>query len=313
MKIGLEIVSECGGCDGLNGISIWSKLLNMQVKSLGWKTDLMLARWSGILTDRGSHWVIQTPNNPGYYWGNFVLQQAAPKNGDLEGWQKQFAAEFPEAEFPEVKHLLFGWDAPELGQIEEFIKTGFALDHSSVLQLGELKPPEAAKLELEIRPLKNDQEWQQLFELELLLREPQHELEAYKIYMLAKLKNYRSLTELSLGAWFGAFIKPPLEPVRKGLALFGNRNTTPTQAQLLGGLGIFFSSDLARYQAVGVHPDYRRQGIASHLVWKAAQYAQSKEAKQIIIHADPDGPAIGLYQKLGFKVVGQQYALLKSK
>ncbi len=268
----------------------------------------MLARWSGILTDLGSYSVIQTPNNPGYYWGNFVLQEDAPKNGDLEGWQKQFAAAFPEA-----KHVLFGWDASELGHIEEFTTAGFVLDHSSVLQLGELQNPAPTALELEIRPLKNDQEWQQLFELELLLREPQHELEAYKIYMLAKLKNYRSLTELSLGAWFGAFIKPPLEPVHKGLALFGKRNTAPTQAQLLGSLGIFFSSDLARYQAVGVHPDYRRQGIASHLVWKAAQYAQSKEAEHILIHADPDGPAIGLYQKLGFEVVGQQYALLKSK
>jgi ribosomal protein S18 acetylase RimI-like enzyme len=280
----------------------------MQVKSLGWKTELMLARWNGTLTDRGSYVVIQTPNNPGYYWGNFVLQEAAPQLGDLERWQKQFKAAFPSS-----SHMLFGWDAPELGQIEEFIAAGFVLDHSSVLQLAELKTPLPTPLELEIRPLKNDQEWQQLFELELLLRDPAHELEAYTRYMLAKLKNYRSLTELSLGAWFGAFAPAPLEPARKGLALFAPKNPTPPETQLLGGLGIFFSSDLARYQAVGVHPDYRKQGIASHLVWKAAQYASSKAAEKIIIHAEPSGPAIGLYQRLGFEVVEQQYALLKSK
>jgi ribosomal protein S18 acetylase RimI-like enzyme len=239
-----------------------------------------------------------------------VLQQDAPKNGDLEGWELHFAAEFPEA-----KHRLFGWDSSEIGDTQEFLEAGFALEHSSVLRLAELQNPAPAALELEIRPLKNDLEWQQLLELEMLLRDPQHELEAYQTYMLAKLKNYRSLTELSLGAWFGAFSKPPLEPARKGLVsglgLFGSKNPTPLEPKLLGSLGIFFSSDLARYQTVGVHPEYRRQGIASHLVWKAAQYAQSKEAEHIMLHADPSGPAMGLYQRLGFEVVEQQYALQK--
>ena len=45
----------------------------MLVRSLGYRTDLMISAINGEVTDRGDYLVIRTPSNPTYYWGNFLL------------------------------------------------------------------------------------------------------------------------------------------------------------------------------------------------------------------------------------------------
>jgi len=55
------------------------------------------------VTDRGDCLVIRTPDNPGFWWGNFLLTRAWPGEGD--GWLARYAAEFPQA-----KHVALGVD-----------------------------------------------------------------------------------------------------------------------------------------------------------------------------------------------------------
>jgi hypothetical protein len=46
----------------------------MQVTSLGFQTDLALRVLEGAeITDRGDYLVVRTPDNPTFYWGNFLL------------------------------------------------------------------------------------------------------------------------------------------------------------------------------------------------------------------------------------------------
>jgi hypothetical protein len=45
----------------------------MDIRSLGYRTDLFFPRFDGIIIDRGSYLVIRTPGNPHFYWGQFLL------------------------------------------------------------------------------------------------------------------------------------------------------------------------------------------------------------------------------------------------
>jgi hypothetical protein len=41
--------------------------------SLGWRSDLVFARFDGEVVDRGNHLLVRTPGNPTFWWGNFLL------------------------------------------------------------------------------------------------------------------------------------------------------------------------------------------------------------------------------------------------
>mgnify|MGYP001580061515 CR=1 FL=1 len=55
----------------------------MQIRSLGFLTNLMFSRFSGSVTDKGSYTLIQTPSNQGYHWGNYIIFDRPPRKGDL--------------------------------------------------------------------------------------------------------------------------------------------------------------------------------------------------------------------------------------
>src|SRR5262245_31223031 len=60
----------------------------MDIKGLGWRTDVALLEISGsVLEDRGDHLVVITPDNPTFWWGNFVLLAAPPADAaDARQW-----------------------------------------------------------------------------------------------------------------------------------------------------------------------------------------------------------------------------------
>ena len=56
-----------------------------------------------------------------------------------------------------------------------------------------------------------------------------------------------------------------------------------------------------RYQAVDTAEAHRRRGVCSRLVVQAARASASRYgARQLVICADPDYHALGLYESLGF-------------
>ena len=46
----------------------------MEIRSLGLRTDLVLLRLGGsVVEHHDDHVVVRTPDNPTYWWGNFLL------------------------------------------------------------------------------------------------------------------------------------------------------------------------------------------------------------------------------------------------
>ena len=71
----------------------------MHVTSLGFRTDLSLLTASGsVIEDRGTHLVVRSPDNPTYFWGNFLLLAQPPVPGGELEVVGAFHTEFPAAE-----------------------------------------------------------------------------------------------------------------------------------------------------------------------------------------------------------------------
>lgn len=62
------------------------------------------------------------------------------------------------------------------------------------------------------------------------------------------------------------------------------------------------STDTWYMSAVGVHPDFRRRGIAQKLVESAIEFVRKRKGKRLLLDVvEGNMPAIRLYQKLGFE------------
>src|SRR5919112_3876519 len=82
----------------------------MDIRSLGFRTDLRLLELSGSLVeDRGTHLVVRSPDNPSYFWGNFFLLAQPP----VPGGEKEVVGAF-HTEFPLADHVSIGIDTAEL-------------------------------------------------------------------------------------------------------------------------------------------------------------------------------------------------------
>lgn len=249
-------------------------------RSPGYFTDLRILEGFGAkITDRGTYWVIETPTNPGYYWGNFLLFRAAPAPGDYGRWMAQFAREFAHA--PEVRHRVFAWDVPVAApdEVAPFLAEGFDLQEGIVLTTSEPVPPPRPFPDLDVRPLRTDVEWEAALRNQVACRSDGFEEAEYERFKRRQMADYRAIVEAGAGAWFGAFL--------------GDR--------LVGELGIFVFDGLGRFQSVGTDPAHRGRGVCGTLVYRAACHAKEHlGAERLVIVADPGDQAVRVYQSVGF-------------
>ena len=61
--------------------------------SAGWRSDLIFPAFDGQISASGEALVVRTPSNPHYYWGNFMLYERAPREGEAAAWIAAFARE----------------------------------------------------------------------------------------------------------------------------------------------------------------------------------------------------------------------------
>ena len=125
----------------------------MTIRSLGRRTDLIFANFSGSVIDKGHYTLVKTPGNPGYHWGNFIIFDQEPKSGDLKKWTELFDKEFEY--YSEPHHYTFTWDteAPNKGEYQEFIDSGFEFDSAIVLTATELNPPKILNSQVSVRKI----------------------------------------------------------------------------------------------------------------------------------------------------------------
>ncbi len=247
----------------------------MDVRSLGYRTDLMIRTLEGSqVDDHGDYLVVRSPRNPTYWWGNFLLLPP-PVPGQADRWMATFAAEFPAAH-----HIALGIDVIEISGVPtgEYVAAGLELQRSTVLVAPELAEPPRPNQSAVYRELAGDDDWRRAVELRTITfaGEPGGDPD----FIRARSAAERELTEAGHGSWFGAFVGEELV-AQLGLVTDG--------------------SGIARYQNVETHPGWRRRGLAGSLVWHAGQHGvDAFGATTLVIVADPLADAIKVYRSVGF-------------
>lgn len=261
----------------------------MDIRSLSRRTDLIFSRYSGEVLDRGDYTVIRTPTNPSYHWGNFIVFAAPPKLGDHKIWTDIFAREFGSI-YETIRHMVFTWDTvpPQLGDCSEFIAHGFEQDEGVVLSTSVVNSPPRYNSDIEVKKLKTDQQWQDAFANQIACADSTYPERSYRLFKERQMAEYRSMTADGLGHWLGAYLN----------------------GELVADLGVFYEGELARYQSVGTHPRFRRQGICQTLVYEAAKIALAEfGVTTLVMEADAHYHAARIYESVGFKPTERNYAL----
>jgi hypothetical protein len=129
----------------------------VKLSSLGFRTDLaLLERAGSTIDDRGDHLVVRSPENPTFYWGNFLLLDHVSRADRVEEWLDRFAAAFPEA-----RHRTFGFDTTRgtIDDLSGFVAQGFRVEASTVMTARAVRPPPHPNSEATYRVFQSDNDW----------------------------------------------------------------------------------------------------------------------------------------------------------
>jgi ribosomal protein S18 acetylase RimI-like enzyme len=266
------------------------------IKSLGLKSDLMIASHKSAIEDCNDYIVVKSAHNPSDCWGNFLLFKHPPAMLDAQlcnarSWEYLFHREF--ADEPGVGHVAFAWDSPEgiPGDSEEFIALGFSLNESRVFSTSDIYPPVYGNQDIRISEINKVDQWRSVLDLLMLVRDPGHEENAYRRYIERKVEHYRSLAMKKAGAWFGAFVGE----------------------HMVGTLGMFMGEGVGRFQHVVTHPAYRRRGVCSTLMYEIGSLALTMDdVQELVVVASANDDASRIYHSLGFKHAETLFSLEKS-
>ncbi len=264
--------------------------MSRTIQSLGLRTELMIASWHAEITDHDGWIVVRTPSNPSYHWGNYVIFKTQPDKSSLSGWVDVFRQAITNQQ--PTMHTLLLWDdvSEHPGDVSAFIEHGFELEPSIILTSRQVIPPPRPNADAVVRPLTTDEEWAQALENQIRCRDAVFTEENYRSFKVAQMKNYRALAEQGHGDWYGAFLG----------------------GELVADLGIYREGGLARYQSVGTHPDFRCQGLCGTLVYQAGvDVLRRHGVKHLVMIADPDAQASGIYQSVGFAIAEKMHALYR--
>jgi ribosomal protein S18 acetylase RimI-like enzyme len=266
------------------------------MRSLVFATDIDVLAADHELIRGDGYWVVRSPSNQTFWWGNFMLFDDVPGSGDGQRWQRLFAQQF--ADMPGVAHRTFGWDRVDgaRGAAQaEFIDRGYVLEQMTGLIAGAdaVRPHPRENREVEVRALNPESGadadlWEQVIAIQAVDPPPGTGGGYHLRYLRDRQAGQRQLFRAGRGAWF--------------VALDGQ--------QVLSTLGIVVTARRARYQNVHTLESHRRRGIASRLVVEAARLIAAAHAvDNFVIVADPDYHAIGIYESVGFEPVETVCAL----
>jgi len=245
--------------------------------SLAFATDVALRTAEGAEVERTpAGTVVRMPGNPGFRWGNFLL---VPESGDPARRSAEHAAAFPGAGFVTV-----GVDDahPDLDE-GAWLAAGFTIERLAVLVA---EGPGIAPTR-GVRPLVSDVDWAAEQRIALALDDaPDAD---HREFVRRRTAERRAAVDAGRLVWLGA------EVDGRVVATAG-----------IGDAG----RGIARFQDVQTDAAHRRRGLASALLAAGRIVAaQAFGSAAAVVVAERDGPAIGLYRRLGFREIETQLQL----
>jgi ribosomal protein S18 acetylase RimI-like enzyme len=245
--------------------------------SLAFRTDLALLAVQGAeLSTQADGTVVRMPENPAFRWGNFLLVQRA---GDPAARIAQHREAFPDARFTTI-----GVDDahPELDE-GAWLSAGFDVERLAVL-VAERAPVAAGT---GVRPFRSDEDWSA--ETAIAMEEDEEAGAEHVRFSRLRTLEKRRMADAGHAVWLGVEQDGVLVATA-GVADAGDRT--------------------ARFQDVQTRAAHRRRGYATALIAAGVRTAAERfGSRRFVLVAERQGPAIGLYRRLGFREVETQLQL----
>jgi len=260
------------------------------LRSLTWSTEFDALPLDAVYERREDCLAVRSPSNPGHYYGNLLVFDDAPGPGDRERWEHRFDDEF--GGDPRVRHKTFVWDRidGEIGHAhEEFAAHGYDLEHIVGLtaDLADVRPHPRENRSVSVRmldPLEGADEdlWAQMIAVQLGERDERIEEQALREHRRKRQGELRLLFRERGGGWYVAL--------------------DASGQQVLAGCGLVVHGGRVSIQAVDTAAAHRRKGICSRLLVEALHdLARRQPVGRVLIGADSEYHALGLYESLGFR------------
>ena len=257
----------------------------MEITSIGFLSETLFQRYNGIVRDLGDCIEVRTPDNYGFWFGNYLLLEGPPDITDIEGWVTRFDSAFSDE--PKVAHKCLQW--PDSGRDTsairaEFERLGWKFEQTSVLAAPKSEAVREAPKGVGYKEIDTAGAWGKVLDHHVLTRPDGFTETAYRAFKKKRLEIFQALVAAGYGHWYGAF---------KGDALVAD-------------MGIFHRDGISRFQEVSTHPAHRRQGICAALVHHVSCAEQAaRPGSRMVILADHGEPAERIYKSLGYREVEQ--------
>ncbi len=260
----------------------------MNVKSLALRTNLIFDNFSGEIIDRGKYLVIKTVTRPNYFWGNYLIMSEPPSEGDLTKWIGLYEKEIGPKDERGFIALTFDAIDGEQGVIQPFLDYGFSVQESTVLATENVHKSNKHNPKLIVRPLSSDDDWESYIDIHFQPDWEYSDDQSQKQFLKKEVKELQAMVDAGLG-------------MRLGVELDG---------KLVGETGIYWDKQVGRFNNVGTHRDFRRQGVCSTLIYEASKIAfETKGLQTLVMEADLGSHAADIYESVGFKAQEKLIAL----
>ncbi len=245
--------------------------------NLGYLTDLFFLETDKEITTYPNYIVVKSPNEPYFYYGNFLLLKQMPENFKKAKLEKQFKSHFSDER---IRHFTFCWSGKVKEHLSSFLQTGYTLQLISVLAAS---PTNFIRLkqkneDLNIRSFSTKADWQQWIDLECEEKPNGFEATSYRQFMQGRAKLYQQLNQQKNGNFYGAYL----------------------DNELVAAAGLFHQQGIGRFQSVLTKAAYRRQGICKTLINYICHIA-FQQLQQLVIAAEPSYHALDIYKSFGFR------------
>ena len=245
------------------------------LRSLGLRSDLLSMQGVSTLTPCGQGHILRTPSEPTYWSGNALIRNTFEVQPDAD------IAAFCAA-FPDSTHVKILWDtpSPDVDPMRAAFPAPFTVDTFDVLTLYGVAMARSCPDGIVFRQLDGGRDWDASMELaQQTAVEEGYDPIVHTPFLQRRNATRRTQIAAGLGAWFGAFD--------------GNN--------LVGQMGMFHYTDVARFQSVETRATHRRRGICAALLGHVSSWAacRAPAAVQVII-AQADSDAGRLYRHAGF-------------
>ncbi len=255
-------------------------------QNYGYLTDFIFLKQNGIIEEKEGYTLVKSPQNPTFYFGNFLLLNEAPSSKDKTRLEAIFDVHFND--LTALHHYTFCWEKAAPKDYQAFLDAGYELDVCVVLiaHKSELIAPTKINTNITIKEFNSTEDWQQWIEQEVANREKSISEVGFRKYINRKKAAYLQLVEQGKGNFYGAFLKD----------------------EMVGSAGLFHENGLGRFQQVTTKTEHRRKGVCTTLLHAMCEQAFT-HLNHLVIVADKDYHALQLYQNLGFKAKEEQLSL----